>query len=140
MVGVHKRVGEIRTQDEALSIDLLLGINRALGARWSQTDNKAVRWRVAEMGTWFNGGFCTGLRGKEMVRIKFAGTAKSKDKWLKWEVDPFFMLVVTGRSKGNQLSGAKFSVPCVKHTEGITNLSPGIWIERLVKEMRATGI
>jgi hypothetical protein len=49
------------------------------------------------------------------------------------------MLVVTGRSKGNQLSGAKFSVPCVKYTEG-TNLRPGIWIERLVKEMRASGI
>jgi hypothetical protein len=139
MVGVHKRVGEIRRQDEALSIDVLLGINRALEARWAQTDNKEIRRRVAEMGTWFNGVFWTGLRGEEMVRIEFAGTAKSTDKWLKRDVDPFFMLVVTGRSKGNQLSGAKFSVPCVKHTEG-ANLSPGIWIERLVKEMRASGI
>jgi hypothetical protein len=74
-----------------------------------------------------------------MVRIEFAGTAKSIDKWLKRDMDPFFMLVVTGRSKGNQLSGAKFSVPCVKHTEG-ANLSPGIWIERLVKVMRSLGI
>jgi hypothetical protein len=61
MVGVHKRVGEIRRQDEALSIDVLLGVNRALEARWTQTDNPRIRRRVAEMGTWFNGGFCTGL-------------------------------------------------------------------------------
>jgi hypothetical protein len=70
-----------------------------------------------------------------MVRIEFAGTVKSVKKWMQRSVDPFFMLVVTERSKGNQLSGAEFSVPCVKHTEG-TSLSPGIWTERLVKEMK----
>jgi hypothetical protein len=33
--------------------------------------------RIAEMGTWFVGGFCTGLRGKEMLTIKLAGRANS---------------------------------------------------------------
>jgi hypothetical protein len=136
MVGVHKRVGEIRRQDQAISIDVLLEVNRAVEARWAQTANPEIRRWVAEMGTWFNCGFCTGLRGDEIVCIEFAGTAKSVTKWMQRNVDSFFMLVVTGRSKGNQLSGAKFSVPSMKHTEG-TNLSSGIWIERLVKEMKA---
>jgi hypothetical protein len=71
------------------------------------------------MGTWFTGGFCTGLRGEEMVRIEFAGTAKTVDKYVYLKLEPDFMFVVTGRSKGNQLSGAKFSVPCVGTTEEI---------------------
>jgi hypothetical protein len=96
MVGVHKRVGEIRRQGEALSIDVLLEVNKALESRWSMTEDPEIRRRVAEMGTWFNCGFCTGLRGEEMACIEFVGTAKSVDKWLQRDVDPFFMLVVTG--------------------------------------------
>jgi hypothetical protein len=139
MAGIHKRVGEIRRQDEALSIDVLMALNAALESRWLHSADLDVRRRVAEMGTWFNCGFCTGLRGEEMVRIEFAGTAKSVDRWMSRAVDPFFMLVVTGRTKGNQLSGAKFSVPCVKITEG-TSLRPGKWVGRLVAEMRRAGI
>jgi hypothetical protein len=139
MAGIHKRVGEIRRQDEALSIDVLMALNAALESRWVDSADLDVRRRVAEMGAWFNGGFCTGLRGEEMVRIEFAGTAKSVDKWMSRAVEPFFMLVVTGRTKGNQLSGAKFSVPCVKITEG-TSLKPGKWVGRLVAQMRRAGI
>jgi hypothetical protein len=29
------------------------------------------------MGAWFIGGFCTGLRGEEMLLIELAGTANS---------------------------------------------------------------
>jgi hypothetical protein len=85
------------------------------------------------------GGFCTGLRGEEMVRIEFAGTANSVEKWIKKAQDPYFMFVVLGRSKGNQLSGSNFSVPCVGMTQG-TNLRPGRWIERLVKRMKEDGV
>jgi hypothetical protein len=49
------------------------------------------------------------------------------------------MFVGSGRTKGNQLSGAKFSVPCVNRTQG-TGLKPGKWIERLVMLMEASGI
>jgi hypothetical protein len=49
------------------------------------------------------------------------------------------MFVVSGRLKGNQVSGAKFSVPCVKKTQG-TGLKRGKWVERLIGLMEATGI
>jgi hypothetical protein len=77
------------------------------------------------MGTWFCGGFSTGLRGEEMVRIEFAGTANSVAKRMDKGLDSYFMFVVSGRSKRNQiLSGSNISAPCVAVTEE-TNLRPG---------------
>jgi hypothetical protein len=73
-----------------------------------------------------------------MVRIEYAGTANSVEKWMSKGTDSYFMFVVSGRSKGNQVSGSKFSVPCVGTTEG-TNLRPGRWVERLVKLMKTAG-
>jgi hypothetical protein len=134
-----KRVGEIRRQDEALTIDVLHGVDKILESRWKESSDQRVRRRVAEMGTWFTGGFCTGLRGEEMVRIEFAGMAKTVDKYVGLVLEPHFMFVVTGRSKGNQLSGAKFSVPCVGTTEG-THLRPVCWVKRLVESLRSVGI
>jgi hypothetical protein len=49
------------------------------------------------------------------------------------------MLVVTGRTKGNQLAGARFAVPCVGKTEG-TGLQPEKWVTGLVGSMKKAGI
>jgi hypothetical protein len=126
MVGIHKRVGEIRRQDEALSIDILHEVDKILESRWRNTSDDLVCRRVAEMGVW----------------IEFADTPNSVDKWMDKGRDSYFMFVVSGRLKGNQISGAKFSVPCVAVTEG-TSLCPRRWIKRLVgirkKEGTRTG-
>jgi hypothetical protein len=67
--------------------------------------------RIAEKGVWFTGGFCTGLRGEEVVRIELAGTANSIEKWMqRGEKDPYFMFVVSVRSKGNV-----FGAVCWRH-------------------------
>jgi hypothetical protein len=88
---------------------------------------------IAEMGAWFMCGFSTGLRGEEMVLIEFAGTANSL-RFL-GDSEPWFKLVVSGRIKGNQLSGAKFALPCVATTQGST-LEPGKWMKQLVETLR----
>jgi hypothetical protein len=54
-------------------------------------------------------------------------------------VDPHFEFVISGRTKGNQMSSNKFAVPCVRVIEG-TALQPGIWVERLVIVLREMGI
>jgi hypothetical protein len=59
-------------------------------------------------------------------------------KWLR-KADPYFLFVVSGRLKGNQVSGAKLSVPCVKKTQG-TGLKPRKWVEQLIRLMEATCI
>jgi hypothetical protein len=139
MVGILKRVGRIRRQDEALSIDAIHKVDRILEARWRATTDELVHRSVAEMGTWLCGGFCTGLRREEMARIEFAGTANSVAKWMDKGLDSYFMFVVSGRSKGNQISGSTFSVPCVAVTEG-TNLRPVCWLVRLIAILKKVGV
>jgi hypothetical protein len=90
------------------------------------------------MGTWFAAGFCTGIQGEETLLIEHARKAKSL-KHLGDVVDPHFEFVISGRTKGSQMSSNKFAVPCVGVTEG-TALRPGIWVARLVVVLRELGI
>ncbi len=138
MTGIHKRVGEIKRQDEPVTIDVLHEIDKILETEWRRTDDPNVKLKTAEMGAWIIGGFCTGLRGEEMLLIEFAGTAKSLER-LTDPKDPHFTFVISGRTKGNQLSGAKFAVPCVGTTEG-THIRPGRWVQRLVDLKRRKGV
>jgi hypothetical protein len=72
-----------------------------------------------------------------MVLIEFAGTASSL-KFLKGEVhevsEPWFKLAVSGRTKGNQLLGSKFALPCVGTTLG-SGLLRGKWMQRLIETL-----
>jgi hypothetical protein len=103
MAGLHKHVGDIRKQDEPITIEILVEVDRVLDHEWKKLDGKreqnldAVR-KVADMGAWFVVGFCTGMRGEEMPLIEFAGTAQS----LKHLNEPrnYFNNVVSGRTKG----------------------------------------
>jgi len=128
---VHKRVGEIRKQDEPTTIEVMKAVQRLLEERWNDCPdgNMKIQKKLAEMGAWFVIGFCTGLRGEDMALIELAGTKKSMETL---ESDGYFKVVLNGRTKGNQLSGSKVSFPCVAITQG-NNLNPGVWVERLVK-------
>jgi hypothetical protein len=79
-----------------------------------------------------------GLRGDEMLLIEYAGTAKSVEN-LEDLKEPHFTFVILGRTKGNQLLGVKFAVPCVGITKG-TSIRPGQWIKRLVELKKAAGV
>jgi hypothetical protein len=137
MIGVHKRVGQVRKPDRVLTIDIMHAVDRILEAEWENSTRVDTRKRIAEMGTWFLGGFCTGLRGEEMLLIELAGTANSLVH-LGAPKDAHFVFVISGRTKGNQTSGAKFGVPCVPVTEG-THLRPGRWVKRLVEAIHGKG-
>ena len=73
-----------------------------------------------------------------MLLIEYAGTAKSLGNLLDPK-EPHFTFVISSRTKGNQLSGAKLGVPCVGTTEG-THIRPGRWVQRLVDLKRRAGI
>ncbi|KAG7368517.1 hypothetical protein IV203_031260 [Nitzschia inconspicua] len=137
MVGLHKRHGEIIKQDWPLPIEVLHAVGKLLESQWRRTSDKGEQKRCEEMGVWFTAGFCAALRGEEMLQIELAGMANSL-KFMKDEATPHFCLRILGRTKGNQLSGANFDLPCVATTAG-TNLRPGRWIERLVKTIHDEG-
>jgi hypothetical protein len=137
MTGVHKQVGQVRKPDRVLTIDIIHAVDRLLESEWENATSADERKRIVEMGTWYLGGFCTGLRGEEMLLIELAGTANS----LVHLADPknaHFGFVISGRTKGDQKSGAKFGVPCVTVTEG-THLRPGRWVKRLVEIIHGKG-
>jgi hypothetical protein len=128
MSGLHKRVGELRKQDEPLSIDVVHAAARILEVEWARAKTKHQKKRIAEMGVWFVAGFCSGLRGEEMILIERAGTINSLAHLE--DSEPWFKFVVSGPTKGSQLSGSKFAIPIVGTTSG-THLEPGKWIKRL---------
>jgi hypothetical protein len=137
MSGIHKRVGEVKIQDKPITIDVIKQLEWVLTREWDRAERPENKRRVAEMGVWFIAGFCSGLRGEEMLLIEYAGTAASL-KHLGDPVCPHVTLVVSGRTKGNQLGGAKFGVPIAARTE-INYLMPGKWVERLCGLMKAQG-
>jgi hypothetical protein len=139
MHGVHKRVGEVRKPDEIVTIDVLHAIDKILEGEWSLAKTKEDKRRICELGAWIMGGFCTGLRGEEMLLIDALGTSNSVARGMKEGVrDPHFKFVVIGRTKGVQQDGKAFGIPCVKITRG-TGLRPGIWVQRLVNIKRMAG-
>jgi hypothetical protein len=112
MTGIHKRVGQVQKPDKDLLIDELHATDKILEEQWSAACTPALKKKVAEMGTWFVGGFCMGLRGEEMLQIELAGTASSLCH-LDDKVNAHFKFIILGKTKGNLLSGAKFGIPCV---------------------------
>jgi hypothetical protein len=61
MSGLHKRVGEIKKRDGAITIDVVHAIEDLLHSEWSKTDDPKVQRRIAERGVWIIGGLCVGL-------------------------------------------------------------------------------
>jgi hypothetical protein len=138
MDGLHKRVGEVRCQDEPISIEVLHELERILERQWRSATQADAKLKIAQMGAWFIAGFCAGLRGEEMLLIELAGTARKLEEFLTDSSCPHFVFVVSGKTKGNQLSGAKFGVPVAATTEG-THLMPGKWVSRLCSLMSLAG-
>jgi hypothetical protein len=120
MTGVHKWVGQVRKPDKELTINVLHATDKILEDQWAGVQALDQKKRIVEMGTWFVAGFYTGLHGEETLLIELAGTANSLVH-LDDEVNAHFKFVILGCTKGNQILGAKFGVPCVPVTEG-TNL------------------
>ncbi len=86
MIGIHKRVGEVRRQDGAFTIEIIQEIKKLLEMEWTRlaAEDLVERKRVAEMGVWFIVGFCCGLRGEEMMLIELTGILGTVRKiWLK---------------------------------------------------------
>lgn len=132
MVGVHKPVGEVKRQDGAFTIQVILQIQVMLELDWtrSEASSKADRRRTAELGGWFIVGFCCGMRGEEIFLLELADTRNSLEAMLGDKA--YFKVVLSGRSKANQISGSKFSFSCINVTSG-SGLTSGVWIKHLVQ-------
>jgi hypothetical protein len=113
MEWLHRRVGEIKKQDWPLPIETLHEVDKLLEREWLKSKTLMGQKRVAEMGVWFVGGFCTGLRGEEMLMIELAGTSNSR-KFLDDEKLAHFELVILGRTKGKRLVEPSLEFPVLR--------------------------
>jgi len=145
MIGIHHRVGETVIRDEPVTIELLQAIESYLHEKWREANqqvpvNMHRLLKIAQQGTWYTAGFCSALRGEEMVMMELAGT-RSSIKFLSkplGTLKPHFDLVVAGRTKGCRISGAKFKIPICGTTE-FSKIRPGIWITRLCSILTRQG-
>mmetsp|Transcript_22938 Transcript_22938/g.34783 ORF Transcript_22938/g.34783 Transcript_22938/m.34783 type:complete len:226 (-) Transcript_22938:439-1116(-) len=135
MKGLERRHGQIVKQYWAPPISVIHAVDAVLETRWKEAKCGRTRKKCDEMGTWMICGFCSDLCGEEMILIELAGTANSL-QFLEDEDVPHFCFVVSGRTKSNRSSGAKFELPIARVTRG-TSLQPGKWILRLVKYIRS---
>jgi hypothetical protein len=67
MAGIHKRVGQVRKADKEMMIEVVHAVDHILEDQWKNALTTTKKNRIAEMGVWFVGGVCTGLRHEEMV-------------------------------------------------------------------------
>ena len=135
--GLHRRVGEVVRPDWPIPVAVVKAIDDKLNEIWGQLETFEERKKVAEMGVWFVVGFCTGLRGEEMLQIEFMGTYRSL-RFLRDPTLPHFEVRIVGRTKGHRTGGNRFGIPVVAVTER-TKLEPGRWIRRLTQLLRADG-
>jgi hypothetical protein len=102
MAGIQKCVGQIQKPDKEISIDIIHAVDRILEMEWQNSRRSEEKKKIAKMGAWFIGGFCTGLRGEEMVLIKLAGMADSLLHINDDTKKAHLVFVVKGRTKANQ--------------------------------------
>jgi len=137
MEGLHRRVGEVTKPDWPIPAKVVLAIDKMLDEVWNELEGYDEKKKVAEMGVWFVVGFCTGLRGEEMLQIEFVGTYQTI-KYLKNSELPHFEVRIVGRTKGHRTGGNRFGIPVVAVTEGV-GLKPGRWIKRLTQLLKRNG-
>jgi hypothetical protein len=121
MGGFHQRIGDLRRQDKAITINIILAVDDILEHEWKRLGDWRMKLteakRISEMGFWFIVGFVVlGFRGEEMPLIEEAGTRKSLHNLSSALV--YFSVWINGRTKGQQNSGSKFKIPCIGTTEG----------------------
>ena len=64
-------------QDWPIPVEVVKFVDEILDGIWHRLTGHRSRLRTAEMGAWFLIGFCTGLRGEEMLMIGYKGAKDS---------------------------------------------------------------
>ena len=135
MKGTHKRHSSVVKQDWPIPIQVLHKVDELLERDWSVATGEIECKTIVVLGAWYIKGFCSGLRGEEMLLLKYNGTAKGL-RFHNATPTPYYLLVLSGKTKDNQVSGAKLALPVAAGMEG-TNIQPDKWSKRLVNCIKA---
>ena len=129
LLGLKRRIGVIRKQDEPLSIDQLLVALEIAEEIWMESaDFPARRKRIEEVGAFMCIGFCASLRGEEVPLVSILGMLEYWEASLSHEI-PHIMVTLRGRFKGEH--NLKWHlVPIAVITA--SRIPTKVWVSRLM--------
>ena len=133
MRGMHKRMGEITRPDRAISLGIMVELQRILEQEWLNNDDDL---RVAMEASFYLISFCCALRGEEVPLADLHGTIKY---WDAGEVHEVKHLVVPllGRFKGE--TGESYHLLCAVDVTS-HGLEPRKWVGRLIQLLQNKGV
>ncbi|KAL7557665.1 hypothetical protein ACA910_001266 [Epithemia clementina (nom. ined.)] len=118
MDGSHKRMEDVKVQDSAITIDVLLGLQSLLGERCTEAveiEDEELLYELAVLGCIASSGFSSGLCGEELGHIRLNDTILLTTRGLVHPRKPHLVLGLEGRFKGQ--------VACKKHKIPITHVT-----------------
>ena len=126
VMGVKKRMGVTRKQDEALTSEQLRALQELGDLLWERAEGVEEKRRIANVMAFVVIGFCASLRGEEVPLVSLKGLLSF---WEETMVKGFLMLTLRGRFKGE--NNLKWHlVPVVDETS--SGIRARRWVHRLV--------
>lgn len=128
----HERMGDVKVQDQALTIDILLALQDVLEDSWNSAqaskDEEAV-FEITTIGTALVCGFSSGLKGEELGHSRLHESMVLTECGMAHPRKPHIVLGLEGRFKG-RIARRKHKIPLtpVSHS-GIQNQR---WLVRLI--------
>ena len=135
LLGVKRRMGVIRKQDEALSSEQVLAILESGEYAWEATKDPQERREIAEIMAFVVVGFGASLRGEELPLISIKGLLAF---WAETQSKGFVMIPLRGKFKGED-NIRWHLVPIVDTTR--SGIRVRRWVHRLLEDrMRRDGV
>ena len=139
MDGCHERMGDVKIQDAAMSIELLLELERMLELQYQQlkeNNGDESLFEIVTLGASLVLGFSSALRGEELAHIRLMETMEYTKRGITHPKYPHVLLALEGRFKG-LIARQKHKIPLVETTRsGIANKK---WLLRLFAAYEKSG-
>ena len=101
MLGAKRRMGVIRKQDEALTVEQLLGVAELAEMDWQKSKCESEKKEIESMMAFVVIGFCLSLRGEEVPLTVIEGLLTFWEETKKHK-HPHMMVTLKGKFKGEQ--------------------------------------
>jgi hypothetical protein len=144
MVGMHKRMGDLTKQDEAISVELMVALMDEFEKDWGlvNRDRLATDGEVAEVlfpALFAVTAFCGALRGEEVPLMDFGATKEFTAAGLATAMEErrHGVIALHGRFK-NEIGEKCHLMPIAQVTD--SGLMPVKWMNRMIAYYDARGI
>ena len=132
MDGSHERMGDVKIQDAAMSVETLIALESIIERRFQEAiqmqDDKET-FELATVGAALTLGFSSALRGEELAHVRLFETCHLTKRGMH-PTKPHVLLALEGRFKG-MIARQKHKMPLVETTaSGIPNRK---WLCRLLQ-------